>query len=190
MWTTPTDLARFAIAVQRGLAGDDGPVLSAEMMREMVTAPVEDGYGLGLSLGEMRFGHGGGNRGFKCSLTAFLEGGNGAVVMTNSDSGWDLGAEVMAHLFDHYGWPGLEPNEKTAIEMTQEQLGAFAGTYRWTGGATSSCASRTKVTDCSSNTQRAGAIPQARVELGAFRSRRLRPGRIPVRRGNRRGHRL
>jgi CubicO group peptidase (beta-lactamase class C family) len=130
MWTTPTDLARFAIAVQRGLAGDGAPVLSADMTREMVTAPVEEGYGLGLSLGEARFGHGGGNRGFKCSLTAFYEGGNGAVVMTNSDGGWMLGAEVMAHLFGHYGWPGLEPSEKTAVEMTPEQLGPFAGTYR------------------------------------------------------------
>ena len=133
LWTTPTDLARFAIAVQRGLAGEDGPVISAEMTREMATAQGEDGYGLGLSLGETRFGHGGGNRGFKCSLTAFLEGGNGAVVMTNSDAGWELGAEVMAHLFSHYGWPGLEPREKTAIEITPERLAAFAGTYRGEG---------------------------------------------------------
>jgi CubicO group peptidase (beta-lactamase class C family) len=133
MWTTPTDLARFAIAVQRGLAGESAPVLSAAMTREMVTAPVEEGYGLGLSLGEERFGHGGGNRGFKCSLTAFYEGGNGAVVMTNSDSGWQLGAEVMAHLFRHHGWPGLEPREKTAIVMTPEQLEPFAGTYRAEG---------------------------------------------------------
>lgn len=133
LWTTPTDLARFLIAVQRGAAGEDGPVLGAAMVAEMLAAPVEDGYGLGLVLGEDRFGHGGSNQGFRCTMTAFYEGGNGAVVMTNSDSGSALANEVLLTLFATHEWPGMEPVEKVVIGMSRDRLERFAGTFRIEG---------------------------------------------------------
>ena len=37
LWTTPTDLARFAIAMQNSLRGTAGGVLQPETAREMVT---------------------------------------------------------------------------------------------------------------------------------------------------------
>ena len=132
MWTTPTDLVRFAAMVQRGVAGEDGPVLEARFVQAMCEEPVEPGYGLGLSLGPDRFGHGGGNEGFICSLTVFFEGG-GAALMTNSSSGWDLGQEVMRTIFEREGWEGLEPIEKTVVELSTERLAALAGTYRFEG---------------------------------------------------------
>jgi CubicO group peptidase (beta-lactamase class C family) len=38
LWTTPTDLARYAIEIQRSLRGDANHVLSAEMTQQMLVA--------------------------------------------------------------------------------------------------------------------------------------------------------
>ena len=64
---------------------------------------------------------------------AFLEGGNGAAVMTNSDSGSALADEVLLTLFDIYEWPGMEPVEKVVIWMSRDRLERFTGTFRIEG---------------------------------------------------------
>src|SRR5215467_16283013 len=46
LWTTPTDLARYAIEIQRSLRGDANHVLSAAMTKQMLTV-VQRHYGLG-----------------------------------------------------------------------------------------------------------------------------------------------
>ena len=92
LWTTPTDLARFLIEIQQALQGRS-KVLTPAMARQMVTVQ-KGSYGLGLGLDgsgpSATFGHGGSNAGFKCQMTAFVEGGRGAVVMTNGDQGGRL----------------------------------------------------------------------------------------------------
>ena len=45
LWTTPTNLARYAIEIQRSLGGDANHVLSAEMTRLLVAG--QGNYGLG-----------------------------------------------------------------------------------------------------------------------------------------------
>src|SRR5262249_17650515 len=49
LWTTPSDLARFAIGVQEAVAGRSGKTLSRQMARQMI-AEVKDHYGLGVGL--------------------------------------------------------------------------------------------------------------------------------------------
>ncbi len=97
LWTTPTDLARFLIEIQQALQGRS-KVLSPAMARQMVTVQ-KGSYALGLSIegagAAAAFGHGGSNAGFKCQMTAFVEGGRGAVVMTNGDQGGRLASEIL-----------------------------------------------------------------------------------------------
>ena len=74
LWTTPTDLAKFAIEMQKALRGRSTRVLTQATVREMLT-PVgvgdyrgrlrdrEEGRGLVLR-------HGGSNWGFQCDLLA------------------------------------------------------------------------------------------------------------------------
>ena len=50
LWTTPTDLARYAIEIQRSLRGDANHVLSVEMTKQMLVAGQGD-YGLGPKIG-------------------------------------------------------------------------------------------------------------------------------------------
>lgn len=104
-------------------------MLSQDMTRQMLQPGMND-HGLGPSISGDRFGHGGSNAGFRCQLTAFIEGGRGAVVMTNSDNGGRIAREILITIFDEYGWEGFEPEEKVVITLEPAQYEALAGTYR------------------------------------------------------------
>ncbi|NVE00126.1 serine hydrolase [Massilia sp. BJB1822] len=108
MWTTPSDLARFAIEIQDSLAGKSNKVLSQKMTAEMLTPGIET-FGLGLFLGEKSdaresFRHSGGTQGFRNMMFAYASTGQGAVVMTNSDNGAPLLDEVLRAIAREYGW--------------------------------------------------------------------------------------
>ena len=112
LWTTPSDLARFAIAVQDSLAGKPGAILSSETARLMVTRGL-GGYGLGFSLSSNgateRFTHGGRDRGFDTQFTAYRETGQAAVVMININDDSSFMSQVMAAIGRHYRWPSYAP---------------------------------------------------------------------------------
>jgi CubicO group peptidase (beta-lactamase class C family) len=106
LWTTPTDLARFAIEIRRAYKGLSDALLSQAMARAMLTRQMDD-YGLGFALpsgGVFRFQHGGGNEGYTCFLVLSVETGDGVAVMTNGDSGEVLFKAVIAAIGAAYGW--------------------------------------------------------------------------------------
>jgi len=131
LWTTPSDLGRYLIAAQRGWQTGEHPVLSAELVREMLT-PGMGNWGLGPAITEdnERFGHGGANDGFRCDMTAFFDGGQGAVVMTNGDNGNQLAAELMLAIATEYGWSGPKHVHKTVAELPDDVWAALEGVYR------------------------------------------------------------
>ena len=130
LWTTPSDLALFLISLQRARQTGQHPVLSAERVDEMLT-PFLEGYALGLGIPDgQRFGHGGSNEGFRCTMTALLEGDQGVVIMTNSDRGMALAREILLSVAREYGWSGPEPERRTVAQLSGEQLDAIAGVYR------------------------------------------------------------
>ena len=118
LWTTPSDLARFAIELQNALRGESNRVLSAESVQVMIT-PVADGYGLGFAIrgsdDSLTFEHAGSNVGFKCTLVAFARGRNGAVVMTNGDQGGVLAQEIVRTIARIYAWPVYQPVQMNAV---------------------------------------------------------------------------
>ncbi|MEM8996648.1 MAG: serine hydrolase, partial [Acidobacteriota bacterium] len=136
LWTTPADLARFAIDLQRALRGDDGTLLSQGTAREMIT-PVEGRSSLGFfqyeSNDALYFGHGGADEGFQAWLIASHEGGHGAAVMVNSDNGILLAEELVPAIARALGWPGLAPPPITPEPVDAESLDALAGVYRMWG---------------------------------------------------------
>jgi len=133
LWTTPTDLCRFAMALIQAYHGRSQVPLSQDMVREMLTE-VDSGYGLGFSItgeGEtLRFSHGGSNAGFKCSLIAWPHSGEGVAIMTNGDLGSPLMTEILHSLSREYGWPGFKPAEKRILDLPAEKLAEYAGTYK------------------------------------------------------------
>ncbi|MGH7443794.1 MAG: serine hydrolase domain-containing protein [Longimicrobiales bacterium] len=133
LWTTPSDLARFAIEIQQAFAGDTSRILSPEMARRMLTIEAGE-YGLGFGLDReddaLWFAHGGANHGFRAYFAALADDGRGAVVMTNGDVGSELAQEIMRAIAHEYDWPGFQPNERVAVALDSAQMHALAGAYR------------------------------------------------------------
>jgi CubicO group peptidase (beta-lactamase class C family) len=132
LWTTPSDLARYAIAVQQTLAGNEHPVLTEAMAKQMVT-PGMGHWGLGVEIGgsseDPYFTHGGVNAGFQSVFVAYEKSGEGAAVMTNSDRGMEVAEEVMRSIATEYGWPDFKPVERTAVAVDPKILAKYVGTY-------------------------------------------------------------
>ncbi len=117
LWTTPSDLARFAIEIMSSHTGRASRVLSqttgSEMLKPQVTIPDHpitnaEGLGFGLS-GEgqgFAFMATGGTWGSTCVLWAYPATGQGAAVMTNARGGQGLiRFEILLALAREYGWP-------------------------------------------------------------------------------------
>lgn len=112
LWTTPSDLARFAIEVQRAIHGPSGAVLNQATAREMI-APVGVGpFAIGFEISKKGegwyFSHGGGNWGFRCYLLAHVRKGYGIAIMTNSDGGGAVIDEVVSRVPAAYNWDTLD----------------------------------------------------------------------------------
>jgi CubicO group peptidase (beta-lactamase class C family) len=159
LWTTPTDLARYAIGVQEAAAKAAGgspaagtaatsPILDANLSRQMLTAGL-GGWGLGPQLGSAPgaggnaagssatsaglsewFGHAGSNVGYSCRLVAFTANGQGVVVMTNSDTGIDLYNEIVRAVAEVYHWPDLRAKSLALATLDPSVYRQLEGTYR------------------------------------------------------------
>jgi hypothetical protein len=106
LWTTPTDLAKFAIEIALSKQGKANHVLSEKMTNEMLT-PVKEEAGLGFFLDKRnagQFGHGGADEGFQAMLTMNASTGTGVAVMANSDNGIAAAQFLIQGIAKEYGW--------------------------------------------------------------------------------------
>jgi len=112
LWTTPTDLAKFAIEVQLSLLGKSNRVLSQPMMREMIIPAGVGPYAIGFEIAKQGEGwyfmHTGHNWGFHAELIAHFSKGYGAVIMTNADSGDVLIRQILQLIQQEYKWDALD----------------------------------------------------------------------------------
>jgi CubicO group peptidase (beta-lactamase class C family) len=132
LWTTPSDLARFALELQRSLQGHSNRVLSKSMTQQMLTAGL-NGWGLGLHIGHGRqqalFEHGGANEGYRCDLVAYNVG-DGAVIMTNGDNGGQLTQQLRRTIAHEYAWPDFQPKVHVLIHVDPTRLELLTGSYQ------------------------------------------------------------
>ncbi len=108
LWTTPADLALWAIELREAYHGRSNKVLERTTAREMLTRQ-KDNWGLGLQLGGQQgtfhFQHGGANAGFRAVMVMIVDSGKGAVIMANSDSGGKVFQELLSAIAAEYRWP-------------------------------------------------------------------------------------
>jgi len=132
LWTTPTDLAKFAIEIMLSRAGKSNKILSKEITNKMLTR-VHGNNGLGFNLGgngeSFYLSHGGSNEGYKCNLIAFPEKGQGAVIMTNGDGGGNLSSEITRAIAKEYDWGVFMAIEKTNVEIDPMLYDQYVGEY-------------------------------------------------------------
>lgn len=109
MWTTPTDLAKFAINVMKSFNGNRDGLLSKKLAHEMLTRQKNTDFGLGFVIdgcgNSLNFRKEGHNIGFYAWLIAFPHTGQGAIVMTNSENGMPLIKVIMQKISKQYKWP-------------------------------------------------------------------------------------
>jgi CubicO group peptidase (beta-lactamase class C family) len=134
LWTTPADLCRYVIDVQRSLSGKWNPVISKQMTEAMLK-PGKNGWGLGPAIQgkeeTLRFSHGGGNEGFRCHVVGYAHTGQGAAVMTNSDNGGQILQEILLGIAREYEWQDYKPEIITAYEVDPEVFQDYTGRYRF-----------------------------------------------------------
>ena len=138
LWTTPSDLGRFAIAVQNAYHGKDETLMQQATAQQMLTDQFES-WGLGPSLTVMgdtlAFSHGGSNEGFRCQLFAFAKPiTQGVAIMTNGDNGGNIMGEVMRAISETYGWNTMNSRVKTVIDLSKDEVNQYAGTYLFEEG--------------------------------------------------------
>jgi hypothetical protein len=100
----------------------------------------KDDWGLGFALEssghKLRFSHGGSNEGFRCTLQAYTEPpGQGIVIMTNGDQGWNLLNEILRAVSAEYGWPDFKPEEHVLAKVDSSQLPTYVGRYDVAGSS-------------------------------------------------------
>ena len=132
LWTTPTDLAKFAIEMQLSLAGKSNKVLTRESA-DMMTRAFLDTAGLGFFIEKhgnaLYFGHGGADEGFRAELLVNRDKGYGVAVMTNSDNG-QLLREVVRGVAREYGWEDFVPAPYELVAVEPAKLKQYEGRYQ------------------------------------------------------------
>jgi CubicO group peptidase (beta-lactamase class C family) len=117
LWTTPSDIALFALGIQNALAGKSGALLSPSTAHEMLQR-VQGFYSLGFAIagdGPNRyFSHPGVNLGFVAFLFAY-EKGDGLVLMTNGQNSKALGLEIIRAFANQYGWTEYPTDDSSLI---------------------------------------------------------------------------
>ncbi|KAI8825716.1 beta-lactamase/transpeptidase-like protein [Fimicolochytrium jonesii] len=143
LWTTPAELARFAMAIGQSVrqvlpsvveaeaAEDvvkfDGPLLSPSAAKEFITIPgmagEHTGDSKGMALGvnvagrneRMRLSHAGGNHGFLSNMEINPFSGFGSVIMYNGhDESYSIRRQVISALGGIYKWPDTAESKDTS----------------------------------------------------------------------------
>ncbi|HEU6451856.1 MAG TPA: serine hydrolase [Gemmatimonadaceae bacterium] len=132
LWTTPSDLARFALGIRAAYMGEEGAVLKQATAREMLTERM-GGYGLGVAVegagDSLRFSHGGANEGYRAFFVLHPSTGDGVAIMTNSDAGAALYMEVVRAVARVYDWPDFRPETRTVVQAAPGVIEPYAGDY-------------------------------------------------------------
>lgn len=137
MWSTPTDLAKLLLEVQREYEGKSHRVLHQQTMRKMLSpgmgpAPTRH-WGLGFevsgSADDPYIRHEGSGY-FQDDMVEYLNG-NGIVVMTSGGGGGALTEELIRSAASVYGFPDFKPLERSVVAVPPAELSRFAGSYAY-----------------------------------------------------------
>lgn len=133
LWTTPSDLSKYIIETQLAYKNKSAKVLNYASTQKRLTPYIDSNVALGVFIikkgDERYFNHNGGNEGFLCTSYGSLEGGNGVVIMINSDK-YSIVPEVLNSVARVYGWKDFyKPVLKTVYSPSKDTLTRYVGNY-------------------------------------------------------------
>ena len=139
LWTTPTDLATWAIAMNDAMTGRSTKFLSPATASQIVSSAVpgrsaRERVGLGLFLSgsddNLKISHNGQNEGFLNEFKVFAKTGQGVSIMINvGESGYGLIQEIEFAIAAEYGWPEVGTTKIKAVAVDPADLDRLTGTY-------------------------------------------------------------
>jgi CubicO group peptidase (beta-lactamase class C family) len=134
LWTNPTDLAQYIIETQLAYAGKSAKVLDQTSTKLRLTPYKNGNAALGVFIedydGTKYFGHGGSNDGFQSGYYGSFEGGNGLVIMVNSDNGQII-QELINSIATVYNLKGLNKSSiLKPVEVEEKVLDSYLGNYQ------------------------------------------------------------
>jgi len=133
LWTTPSDYARFMIAIRDAVLGEPNPLLGPGFARMMMKRQGGGEFGLGWYLAnegaERYFHHSGSNGGFQCNALCYEQAGKGAVVMTNAESGLSFYWEILNGLAAIHDWPGFLQPKRRIVPIDPADFGRHVGSF-------------------------------------------------------------
>ncbi|MDB5129628.1 serine hydrolase [Mucilaginibacter sp.] len=138
LWTNPTDLSKYIIETQLAYQGKSSKVLNQATTKLRLTPYLDKAAALGVFIddldGTKYFQHGGANEGFRCQYFGSLEGGNGVVVMVNSDEG-SITNEIINSIAKVYNFKGLYRSKVyKEVAVDSAVLQSYVGKYEMRPG--------------------------------------------------------
>lgn len=125
MWSTPTDLAKFAINISDSLHGKANGLIPQKIAKQMLTRYKNTDFGLGVVVGgknkNLYFWKAGHNYGYHSLMIMFPNQGKGIAIMTNSETGDLIINYLVAYIAHEHKWPYYFPYFDELIPMPNFQ---------------------------------------------------------------------
>jgi CubicO group peptidase (beta-lactamase class C family) len=133
LWTNPTDLAKYIIETQLAWQGKSDKLLNQQMTKIRLTPYQNKSAALGVFIDSTGSGnyfqHGGANEGFRCQYYGSLSGGDGLVVMVNSDNNAII-QEIVNSISKVYHMEGLfRSKSRKIVSVDSSLLQTYTGKY-------------------------------------------------------------
>lgn len=113
MWSTPSDLAKFALNITASYLGKKPGLISKNIARQMLTRQKNTDFGLGVVVSgsgdNLYFWKAGHNYGYHSLLIMFPNQGKGVAIMTNSETGNIVIDYLVALIARKQAWPYYFP---------------------------------------------------------------------------------
>jgi len=132
LWSTAGDLAKFMVEIFKAYHGQSDE-FDKDAIRNLLHDQ-RDGHAYGFIVSGNKgeaptITHYGGNVGYRSFMFINLQTGNGAVYLTNSDAGGNLGSEFLYSASRVYGWQSYQQQEAVRASRSEEALKRLVGEY-------------------------------------------------------------
>ncbi|MFC3192962.1 serine hydrolase domain-containing protein [Marinicella sediminis] len=133
LWSNASDLAKFLIEMHHAYQG--GGKLFTQRDIELLLNGERHGQAYGFIINRtdtsVAITHFGGNVGYRTGMTIDLVSGDGLVYLTNSDSGGNLGNELLYAASQIYDWQHFKQTTVKRAQVETQVLKGLSGDYTW-----------------------------------------------------------